>query len=34
MQKERKRTKEDVVGGILDAIDRGFKLARIPKMEI
>ena len=32
--KERKRTKETVVGGVLDAIDRGHKLVRIPKKEI
>ena len=34
LQKERKRTKETVVGGILDDIDRGCKLVRIPKTEI
>ena len=34
LQKERKRTKETVVGGIIDAIDRGYELARIPKTAI
>ena len=31
MQKQRKRTKENVVGGILDAVDHRCELARIPK---
>ena len=32
--KERKKTSETVAGGALDAIDRGCKLAIIPKAEI
>ena len=33
LKKERKRTKETVVVGVLDAIDRVDKLIRIPKTE-
>ena len=34
LKKERKRTKETYVGGILDVIDRGYELVRIPKTVI
>ena len=34
LKKERNRTKDDIVGGVLDTIDPGHELARIAKKEI